>query len=354
MSSVLSSTADAAGSGRPVIRCDVADHALLEVAGRGLHRRLLGALDLAERPLVDALPALERGELLAPGGEPLGVAGDLLGVDGVRLDPGAGVRPRRRGPARGPSPGRGPRPRAAPGPAAPWRSARAPRARSSSARSRGRPRRAAPAASRPAPCRRARRAGRSAGRSGRRAPPRAASSVLGGGEVRQAERRRAAGRVSASACASSASISERPRSRRSISTSRSWSLDPCRSAGATRRRTARTTPITATTPPTGSAADAEVDDAERVRAANGPPATRSPTTTSSDRDPRDAAARSARGGDLERDLDLAGQGGPQLADLRVERPQPLDDLLEDGQRVRRRVGRRETGRARRRPSTAWR
>ena len=86
--------------------------------------------------------------------------GDLLGVDAVGLDPGAGVRLVVAGPLEGRSPGRGPRPRAARGRGAPWRSARAPRARSSSARSRGPRRRAVSAASAAAPCRRARRAGR--------------------------------------------------------------------------------------------------------------------------------------------------------------------------------------------------
>ena len=59
---------------------------------------------------------------------------------------------------------------------------------------------------------------------------------------------------------------------------------------------------------------------------------------------RRAAARSATSGrqvgarrDLERDLDLARERRLQLADRRVERPQPADDLLEDRQRVRRRM-----------------
>ena len=70
---------------------DVGDHLRLEVAGRGLHRRLLGLLDLAQRELVDPSPAMERRQLLAPRREPLGVGGDRLGVDGVRLDPRPGV-----------------------------------------------------------------------------------------------------------------------------------------------------------------------------------------------------------------------------------------------------------------------
>src|SRR6185369_8503440 len=39
-----------------------------------------------------ALAALERGELLAPAGQPLGLPGDLLGIDRVLLDPSARVR----------------------------------------------------------------------------------------------------------------------------------------------------------------------------------------------------------------------------------------------------------------------
>src|SRR5262245_16713746 len=71
---------------------DVDDHPPLEIARRGLHRVLLGELDLAERPLVDAGPPLEGRELLAPDRELLDVACDRLGVHGVRLDAGAGVR----------------------------------------------------------------------------------------------------------------------------------------------------------------------------------------------------------------------------------------------------------------------
>ena len=80
-----------AGSGPPS-RCRGPDHVLLEVARRGLHRRLLGALDRPQRRLVDAVAALERGQLLLPDGESLGLAGDLLGVDRVGLDAGARVR----------------------------------------------------------------------------------------------------------------------------------------------------------------------------------------------------------------------------------------------------------------------
>ena len=47
------------------------------------------------------------------GDEPLGVTGDLLGVHGVRIDAGPGVRLVVAGRARGPPPGRGPRPPAA-------------------------------------------------------------------------------------------------------------------------------------------------------------------------------------------------------------------------------------------------
>ena len=39
-----------------------------------------------------ALAALRGGQLLTPGDESLGLAGDLLGIDDVGLDPGAGVR----------------------------------------------------------------------------------------------------------------------------------------------------------------------------------------------------------------------------------------------------------------------
>ena len=70
----------------------VRDHALLEVARRALHRRLLGRVDLVERPGVDPLATPERGELVLPAGEPLGEAGDLLGVDRVLLH----ARPGRR------------------------------------------------------------------------------------------------------------------------------------------------------------------------------------------------------------------------------------------------------------------
>ncbi len=72
-------------------RREVADHVRLEIAGRGLHRRLLGPVDRGEGRRVDALPPLERGQLLLPGGQALGLPGDLLGVDGVGLDPGSGV-----------------------------------------------------------------------------------------------------------------------------------------------------------------------------------------------------------------------------------------------------------------------
>ena len=46
----------------------------------------------AQRRREDALAALGRGQLLAPGGQPFGLPGDLFGVDGIRLDPGPGVR----------------------------------------------------------------------------------------------------------------------------------------------------------------------------------------------------------------------------------------------------------------------
>ena len=44
-----------------------------------------------QRGGVDAVASLERGELFAPGGQAFGLRGDLLGIDVVRLDPGAGV-----------------------------------------------------------------------------------------------------------------------------------------------------------------------------------------------------------------------------------------------------------------------
>src|SRR5580765_461711 len=72
---------------------DVGDHLSLEVARRGLHRRLLGRLDLAQGSVVDTGPPLEPGELLAPRREALAMGGHLLGVDVVRLDarPGVGL-----------------------------------------------------------------------------------------------------------------------------------------------------------------------------------------------------------------------------------------------------------------------
>ena len=71
---------------------DIGDHLPLEVARRGLHRRLLGDLDLAERPVVDSRAPLERRNLLAPARKRLDVARDGFRVDGVRLAPGARVR----------------------------------------------------------------------------------------------------------------------------------------------------------------------------------------------------------------------------------------------------------------------
>ena len=154
-------------------RRQVADHVRLEVAGRGLHRRLLGAVDRGERRREDALAALERGQLLAPGGQPLGLPGDLLGVDGVRLDPGAGVRLVVAGALERallvadldlePLAGArllGDRPERLEGAGLLLDLERGGVALGS-------------AASRAAPCRRGPRAGPSAGRSGRRAPPRA-------------------------------------------------------------------------------------------------------------------------------------------------------------------------------------
>src|SRR3954452_24950562 len=72
-----------AAFGHPV---HVADHPSLEVAGRLLHRGLLGLLDRPERGLEHASPALERHHLLAPHSETLGEPGDILGVDRVVVD----------------------------------------------------------------------------------------------------------------------------------------------------------------------------------------------------------------------------------------------------------------------------
>ena len=173
MSSVLSSTRTRRYR-PPVTVGDVADHVALEVAGRGLHRRDLGALDRAQRRLEHAVAAL-RG---APScsrqtARRSASAGDLLGIDGVVLDPRAGVRLVVAGAFEGGllvadldlealarSRLLGDRPE------------RLERARLLLDLEGG-TRRAASAASRAAPCRPARRAGRSAGPSGRRAPPRA-------------------------------------------------------------------------------------------------------------------------------------------------------------------------------------
>ena len=51
----------------------------------------LGPADGVEGQPVDPGPPLERGELVAPRREPLGLAGDLLGIDRVLLDPGTGA-----------------------------------------------------------------------------------------------------------------------------------------------------------------------------------------------------------------------------------------------------------------------
>ncbi len=63
----------------------------LEVAGRGLHRRPLGTVDALQGHIVDALPALERRQLLLPGRQALGLSGHLLGIDRVCLHPGPRV-----------------------------------------------------------------------------------------------------------------------------------------------------------------------------------------------------------------------------------------------------------------------
>ena len=227
---------------------DVADHAPLEEAGRGLHRRLLGRLDLAERPLVDAAPALEGAR--APRATPRA----------ARRDRRPARRPRcstRPGPGR-PPPRRGPRSRAV----SRSRTSTSSRSRArgsfaigpSASRARGllldlegggiaqsRQRAGGLPADEPVEL------GGQAGRSGRRAPSRTrAASLRRRGPA--AASPASCWAVSASAWASSASISDRPRSRRSISTSRSccWTRSPRRSHEATK---ARTTPITATMTP---------------------------------------------------------------------------------------------------------
>src|SRR5439155_12290391 len=65
---------------------DVTGHPLLEVAGRGPHRRPLGLLDRREGELVHPDPALERDQVLARSRQALGLGRDLLRVDLVRLD----------------------------------------------------------------------------------------------------------------------------------------------------------------------------------------------------------------------------------------------------------------------------
>src|SRR5918993_1022953 len=69
----------------------VLDHPPLQVAGRALHRRLLGRVDLAEGHRVHALAALQDGQLVGPAGEALRQARNLLGIDGVLLHAGARV-----------------------------------------------------------------------------------------------------------------------------------------------------------------------------------------------------------------------------------------------------------------------
>ncbi len=67
---------------------DVAPDLLLEEA-RGLtHRHAFGDVDCLERLLVDADSVAQGGQLIAPGDQPLGLAGHLLGVHGVRVDAG--------------------------------------------------------------------------------------------------------------------------------------------------------------------------------------------------------------------------------------------------------------------------
>ena len=240
--------------------------------------------------------------------------GDLLGVDGVLPRRGRGRWPRRRGRARAPAPGRGPRPRAARGRAAPWRSARAPRARcvfcsiSSAAASRG--------------------VGSVSTRlladealelrlelvdPRRRAPPRAASRSSAAARSVQPERLELLGRVRLAPRAAPASISERPRSRRSISTSRSCCLQlvapaqPQRDDREDRARCRRRCT------PTSCSTDRISSRRAKVRATNVPPATSRP-----DHDERRAPARQrppvGSGATSNGDLDLARQRCLQLAD----------------------------------------
>ena len=133
------------------------------------------------------------------------------------------------------------------------------------------------AASRAAPCRRARRAAPSAGRSERRALPLWPACPLPAGRSSRPNAPSCFA-VSAWACLSSASISERPRSRRSISTSRSCSCicDPRRSQNATR---VRISPIPAAAAPRYSGAS-PTSMIPSVAARNEPPATTRPTRTS--------------------------------------------------------------------------
>ena len=86
----------------------------------------------------------------------------------------------------------------------------------------------------------------------------ARQQVLGGRQVVEAERAEPRGRSPARPGSSSASISERPRRRRSISTSRSsvCDLSPRRSRSATKARTA---PIAAMIAPMTDGIDPEID-----------------------------------------------------------------------------------------------
>ena len=221
--------------------------------------------------VVDALAALERGELLLPGGEPLGLAGDLLGVDGVGLDPGPGVGLVVAGALEGallvadldlePLAGArllGDRPE------------RLERAGLLLDLERRRVARSA-RASRAAPCRRALRAAPRAGRSGRRAPPRARAGPRPSA--------RSARPSVPSCCSRPASVSRELGLHLGSAAETPVDLDVAQLAPAcwSLRRShsataARTRPITAMTAPIRLGIGAGIGDRERARPRTQPPA----------------------------------------------------------------------------------
>ena len=73
---------------------DVPADVLLQEASGLLHRHPLGRLDRRQRRFVDPDPTPQCVQLLAPGGQPLGFAGDLLRVNrvGVHASHGPGLR----------------------------------------------------------------------------------------------------------------------------------------------------------------------------------------------------------------------------------------------------------------------